>query len=312
VAGHAFDDQPIAGGRFTLGFSLNSAETVGIEGSYFFLGSRTLKEAVSSQNNPAAVALGLPYMNSATGQEDVFLISAPGISRGSVFVSSTTRAQGAEGNFVANLYDGQSVKLNGIVGYRFLQVVEGLAIEDQRTLLVGSGAYGPIYDGFDAHNQFNGGQIGLHADLTHGLVFCELTCKVAIGVTSEVVKISGASTIYTPTLGGVTSQTLPGGVYALPTNMGSYNHNAFAVVPEGIMRFGLKLGDAGRIFVGYNFLYLSDLARPGDQIDRTLNPVQIPTLNPGASFVGADRPRVPYNRSDFWAQGLIIGLETRY
>jgi hypothetical protein len=312
VAGHAFDNQPIAGGRFTLGFSINSAETVGIEGSYFFLGSRTLKETISSQNNPAAVSLGLPFMNSATGQEDVFLISAPGLSRGSVYVSSTNRVQGAEGNFVANLYDSQSVKLNGIVGYRFLQVVEGLAIEDQRTLLGGASTYGPIYDGFDGHNQFNGGQIGLHADLTHGLVFCELTGKVAIGVTSEVVGISGASTIYTPTAGGVTSQTLPGGVYALPSNMGRYTHDAFAVVPEGTLRIGLKLGDVGRIYVGYNFLYLSDLARPGDQIDRTLNPVQIPTLNPGGAFSGADRPRVPYVRSDFWTQGLIIGLETRY
>ncbi len=312
VAGHTFDNQPISGGRFTLGFSINSAETIGLEGSYFFLGSRTLKETIVSQNNPAAVALGLPYMNSATGQEDAFLIAAPGVSRGSVFVSSTNRVQGAEGNFVANLYDGLEVKLNGIVGYRFLQVNEGLAIADQRAQLGGAATYGPIYDGFDGHNQFNGGQLGLHADFTRGLVFCELTGKVAIGITSEVVKIDGATTIYTPMMGGVSAQTYPGGVYALPSNMGSYKHDAFAVAPEAILRIGLKLGDMGRLFVGYNFLYLSDLARPGDQIDRTLNPVQIPALNPGGSFTGADRPRVPYVRSDFWTQGLIIGLETRY
>jgi hypothetical protein len=59
-------------------------------------------------------------------------------------------------------------------------------------------------------------------------------------------------------------------------------------------------------------LYLSDLVRPGDQIDRTLNPIQIASLNSGAAFSGADRPRVPFARSEFWTQGLIVGLETRY
>jgi hypothetical protein len=64
--------------------------------------------------------------------------------------------------------------------------------------------------------------------------------------------------------------------------------------------------------VGYNFLYLSDLVRPGDQIDRTLNPSQIPALNAGAAFANADRPHVLFSRTDFWTQGLLIGFETRY
>jgi hypothetical protein len=312
LGGHMLENQDISGGRFTIGASINSEETVGVEAIYFFLGSRTLSDAFRSQGNPAADSLGLPFMNSATGQRDAFLIAAPGISSGSVYVSSTTRVQGAEGNFVANLYDGQSVKLNGIMGYRYLQVNEGIAIEDTRTQIGGTSAYGPIYDGFDGHNQFNGGQLGLHADITHGMVFCELTGKVAIGMTSEVVKIDGATAINTPGLGGVTSQTLPGGVYALPSNIGRYSRGEFAVVPEGIFKVGLKMGDVSRFFVGYNFLYLSDLARPGDQIDRTLNSAQIPSLNSGGAFTGADRPRVPFIRSDFWTQGLIIGLETRY
>jgi hypothetical protein len=312
VGGRSLDNQDIAGGRFTLGASINSAETIGLEGVYFFLGSRTLKDVVSSVGNPSAVSLGLPFVNSATGQQDAFIVAAPGISKGSVYVSDTIRVQGAEGNFVGNLYDSQSIKINGIVGYRFLQVNEGIAIEEMRTQIGGASAYGPIYDGFDGHNQFNGGQLGLHADMSHGMLFCELTGKVAIGVTSETVRIDGATTINTPGLGGIASQTLPGGVYALPTNMGRYTRDAFAVVPEGIFRVGLKISDVGRLFVGYNFLYLSELARPGEQIDRTLNPIQIPSLNSSGMFAGADRPRVQFARADFWTQGLIIGLETRY
>jgi hypothetical protein len=312
IGGHSQNNQDIAGGRFVLGAAINSEETLGLEGAYFFLGSRTLKETIRSQNNPAAVSLGLPFVNSDTGHRDVFLIAAPGVSTGSVYFSSTTRLQGAEGNLIANFVDETAVRVNGIIGYRYLMVNQGIALADQRTELGAGGAYGPIYDGFDGHNQFNGGQLGLHADFTHGLMFCEITGKVAIGLTSEVVKIEGASTIYTPILGGVNAQTLPGGVYALPSNMGYYTHNSFAVAPEGTFKIGLKFGEVSRFFVGYNFLYLSELVRPADQIDRTLNPIQIPTLNPGATFTGADRPRVPFARTDFWTQGLIIGIETRY
>jgi hypothetical protein len=312
LGGHMLQNQDIAGGRFTIGASINSEETVGIEAVYFFLGSRSLSDTVYSRNNLAADSLGLPFVNSATGQRDVFIIASPGVSTGSVYFSSTTRVQGAESNVVANLYDSQTFKVNGILGYRFLEVNEGIAIEDMRTQIGGQSQYGPIYDGFDGHNQFNGGQFGLHVDYSHGLVFCEFTGKVAIGITSEVVKIDGATTIYTPGPGGVSAQTLPGGVYALPSNIGRYSRGEFAVVPEGLCKMGLKLGDVSRFFVGYNFLYLSDLARPADQIDRTLNPVQIASLNSGGSFSGADRPHVPFVRSDFWTQGLVIGLETRY
>ncbi len=311
IGGHSIQNQDVAGGRFTLGVSINPEETIGLEGVYFFLGSRTLKATVRDQGN-SSESIGLPYVNSVTTQENVFLVGAPGVSRGSVYVSSTNRLQGAEGNFVVNLADDYAFRLNGIVGYRFLQVNEGLGISVQRTEVGGAGVYGPMYDGFDGHNQFNGGQLGLHADFSHGPIFCELTGKVALGVTSEVVQINGASTLYTPVMGGVSSQTIPGGVYSLSSNIGHFSRSEFAVVPEGTFKVGVKLCDATRLFVGYNFLYLSDLVRPGDQIDRTLNPSQIPALNAGAAFANADRPHVLFSRTDFWTQGLLIGFETRY
>ena len=113
-------------------------------------------------------------------------------------------------------------------------------------------------------------------------------------------------------IGGVAPvQHSPGGVLALPSNIGRTTENAFAVVPEGTFKIGLKLGDSGRFYVGYNFIYLSDAVRPGDQVDRTIAAVADPISQSGGGLV-ADRPRALFNRSDFWAQGLIIGLETRY
>jgi hypothetical protein len=314
VGGRAIDNQDIAGGRFTLGWSLNEAQTFGFELRYFFLGTRTLRARINDFGNPPPGSprirtLGLPYLDAVTGEEAVFSLAFPGRSNGEVYAATTTRVQGAEANFVANLHDGQNLKLNGLVGYRYFQVHEGLSIAQVR---YGGTDVSTIYDQFDAHNRFNGGQLGLHADISRGIVFCELTGKIAFGETFEVVRIDGQSVVRSPGAFTISERVLPGGLYALPTNMGRYTSSVFAVVPEGTVKVGLRLGDCGRVYVGYNFLYLSDAVRPGDQIDRSLNTAQIPTVNPSGSFGPPDSPRPLVTRSDFWLQGLIIGLETRY
>jgi hypothetical protein len=309
VGGRALANPDIAGGRFVLGRALNTRQTLGLEAVYFFLGSRTDSVILSDAATPRIRTLGLPYVDERTGAEQVFPLALPGVARGSVFVSTTTRAQGVEANLVANLADTSRVRLNGLMGYRYLQINEGLTIEQFRT---SPGGFGPIYDQFDGHNRFHGGQVGLSLDLSQASLYCELTGKVAFGQSTEVVKIDGATTIYTPTLGGATVADFPGGVYALLSNMGRYTRTGFAVVPEAMVKLGVKISDTGRVYIGYQFLYLSSAVRPGEQIDRMLNPAQIAAWNPAGSFFAQDRPRVPFARSDYWLQGLTIGLETRY
>ncbi|WP_439625538.1 BBP7 family outer membrane beta-barrel protein [Gemmata sp.] len=300
VGGRSLSDQAIAGGRFTLGAALDDSQTVGAELVYFFLGSRTFKATVHGTGNNRIQSLGLPYTDATTGLEAAFASAAPNVATGSVHVTTSLRMQGAEANGVANLWDTNGFKLNGLAGYRFLQVNEGLTVEQRRFAPAGSGT---IYDEFTGHNRFHGGQLGLNANVKHGAVFCEVTGKVALGQTFEVVRIDGATAL---------GEVVPGGVYTSATNIGRYTRSAFAVAPEGTFKLGVCLSDSGRLFVGYNFLYLSEAVRPGDQIDRTLTPANVAALNPGGALVPGDRPRPLFNSSDFWAQGFTIGLETRY
>src|SRR5438067_2713099 len=311
VGSHAIDNQDIAGGRFTQGFSLNAADTVGIEGIYFFLGTRTLGESVTDLGNLRYRSICLPFVNALTGQEDVVHVARPGVSSALVTVTTTTRVQGAELNAVGNLVATDGVKINALAGYRFLQVHEGLRVE-QRWLTYPTGPdalrnLGMVADQFDGHNRFSGGQLGLSADLRRGVLFMELVGKVALGRSFEVVRIDGATNLITTGTNPLPLlRSYPGGVYAQPTNMGRVTYSAFAVVPEAQYKVGLRFGDWGRFYVGYNFLYLSDAARPGDQIDRTINPTQVQLLNPNGVLAGIDRPRPAVVRSDFWVQGLVI------
>ena len=52
---------------------------------------------------------------------------------------------------------------------------------------------------------------------------------------------------------------------------------------------------------------------PGDQLDRTINFTQNTAINgAGSTLTGTNRPIFQTNTSDFWVQGITIGLELRY
>jgi len=105
---------------------------------------------------------------------------------------------------------------------------------------------------------------------------------------------------------------LAGGVLALPSNSGHFSRDRFAVVPEIDINIGYQVTDHLRAFVGYSFLYSSNVVRPGDIIDRTVNLTQLPSnLGPG-SLTGPARPMIIVRDTEFWAQGMNFGLEFRY
>jgi hypothetical protein len=55
--------------------------------------------------------------------------------------------------------------------------------------------------------------------------------------------------------------------------------------------------------MGYSFVYVNNLIRPGDTIDTTLAPL-------GTAL--AVRPQRAFSTSDFWLHGINFGLEFRY
>ena len=129
--------------------------------------------------------------------------------------------------------------------------------------------------------------------------------KIAIGQTRSRVAIEGATATTIP---GQAATLLPGGLLALPSNIGVYDSNQFSVVPELGITVGYDFSPQLRATIGYDFVYWNAVARPGDQIDLNLDPRQFP---PAAS-AGATRPEFTLHTSDYWAQGLNLGLDLRF
>ncbi len=306
------DNKDRSGGRFTVGWALDSAQTFGLEGNYFFLGSRTTTVGAGSSGAPGTPAIGVPYHDVTTNTEQVQTVAFPGFARGSATVSASARMQGAEVNGVANLWYESWFQLDGLIGFRYLELDEGLQlayISDRlsgaSTTLLSLGAS----DQFDGHNRFYGGQLGLRMELRGGPFFLNLAGKLALGDTNEVVRIGGVSVQALP---GRPAEVLNGGTLALPSNSGRFTRNQFAVLPEATVLAGVLLPMNTRLFVGYNLIYLSQVARPADQIDRNANPTQMPLSTRTGPFFGPARPAFAFHGTDFWAQGLVIGVEYRY
>jgi hypothetical protein len=53
----------------------------------------------------------------------------------------------------------------------------------------------------------------------------------------------------------------------------------FAFAPEGRIQFGVQLCKCAAITGGYTYLYLSEVARPADQIIFGTNAIRVPELN---------------------------------
>jgi len=311
--GNTIDLEERSGGRFVLGTSFNESRTTGLEFGYWFLGSRTSGLLAGGTSDPNGPIIGRPIVDAATGQETFVPIASPGFQQGLLQVSWTDRAQGFEVNAVSDIAAGDKWQIDGIAGYRFIDLHEGLNLTQY------GGIVGPLAqpgltalaraDDFDCDDRFHGGQIGLRGDIRKGPLFLELTGKVAFGGMTEVVRISGITGVATP---GQLQIVQQGGLLALDSNSGRVTRSVFAVVPEAIARAGWSCGDHARFFVGYNFLFLSDVARPGDQIDRTINLSHVPFTTGIIPPSTADRPALVVQRSSIWMQGILIGFEGQW
>ena len=90
------------------------------------------------------------------------------------------------------------------------------------------------------------------------------------------------------------SATFVGGLLAQETNIGTFEQNQFAVIPEFGLTVGCNLTRRLRATFGYTFIYWNNVLRAGDQIDRSLS--QLPPEPP----TGDHRPVVLMRSTDFW------------
>ena len=227
--------------------------------------------------------------------------------------SARTRTCGAELNGVFGGFRQDGWSVDFLAGFRYANLRDDTLIATStsniglNTVANGGGLsfQNTAFDGtlntldsFSTHNNFYGGNIGARAKADFGSLFLDVTGKVALGLTVQTSTINGTSTM----ISGGTSTTVPGGILALPSNMGTYNKSHFSVIPEVDFKVGYNFTQQVSAYVGYNFLYWSDVARSGQQIPTSVDTRQIPGV-PGFTPGVATTPSAVHRELEFLGPG---------
>jgi hypothetical protein len=155
-------------------------------------------------------------------------------------------------------------------------------------------------------------QVGAHVAWTLDCFTADVTAKFAMGPSTQVVDIGGFTMLYPP---APATKTLlaAGGILAQQTNIpGHTSHGRLVVIPEVAGQLSYEVCDCLRLWVGYSFLYVSEVVRPGNQIDRTVNPAFIPSDQSFHAFNAPPRPALDVHQSSFWANGVNFGVQLRF
>jgi hypothetical protein len=308
------------GGLLTVGFGIPSDHpadvccVAGVELTGFFVAQKGNVFRAASDGVPV---IGRPIVDVTTGTPVDAAQVVAGVNpavRGAVQVDTQNGLYGVEANGVCLLTCDASrgYRLDLLVGGRYLALHEDVVVTEDRTA-VATGERQFIRDSFVNRSNFWGGQVGLRGEARYSCFFAQGTFKLALGVTSERCFIEGVTQDQFP---GFPAVQANGGLLALPTNIGRHYHNEFAVVPEWQLKVGYQVCENLRFSVGYTGLYMSNVARPGDQIDLAINTNRLPRFAPGATAAGTEvgppHPAFQFNQTSFWAQGLMGGIELKY
>lgn len=280
----------------------------GVDGSFFFLGTQKDTFAVNSQQFPT---IARPIFAPNFNQEFAELVAFPGISTGSFQVAQNSQFWGADVNLRTCISRTCESRSEWFAGYRHLNLKEDLSMTEFIT--AGPNAPDPagtrivVSDLFTTRNQFHGGQVGYAVGRRRGRLDFDVRASVALGVSHQELDIAGFQQRTRP---GEAPQTFNGGLLATGPNLGSFSQNKFGVVPELTVNLGYMVTPNLRVHAGYNFLYWSDVLRPGEQIDRVVDLSFVPNAPPVPRV--ANRPQPTFTQSNLWAQGVQFGVEWKW
>ena len=285
------------GGQLTDGF--------GLDVGGFVLERSTLERSFASAGSPSLVRT---YFQPSTGAL-LNLFSArggPGGYPGSVRVDADTRLYGIDGNVRLPWYRVFSDRNDLLLGVRYLDLAEGLSIND-RSDLAGGTVVNTVSDNFRTRNRIYVGQVGMQSFWYGRRWGLEYFARLGLGGASQRVEIFGRNT-----LTGFPDENT--GLYTQRGNIGVFERDKAVAVGEVGFKLGYRVTERVNLQVGYDILYVSSVVRPGAALDRVVNDANIRFVaNPPADAIN-NRPEFNFARAstDFFAQGLTAGLSVRY
>jgi Putative beta barrel porin-7 (BBP7) len=291
--GSYLGDEDQAGGRITLGIWLDQEHNTSAVGRFYGLGGASDRFRASSDGDPI---LARPFFNVILDQNDALLVAFPGLTTGSISASLTNDFYSAETYFQIMMERSCNRRVDAIAGYQFARLDDWLQIDSTSILLQQGDLQLDIRDRFSTQNEFHGGIIGLRAQMMRGCWSLDTLAKVGLGVNRQRVEIAGRTIIDG-------APTVSGGLLAQDTNIGTFQRDKFAAIPELTINLRYHVNPCLSFHVGYTLIYFADVVTSGRQIDTGLNLTQL-----GGPLIGPARPAFEFRDEYYWLQGINFGV----
>jgi opacity protein-like surface antigen len=295
-------------------------KNLGVEAQWFSLGGRNVDANFGSD---ATTTVGRPFLNAATGQQDVLPIGEGRVTgQGSASHSSRFwggnvglrhRLGGGCGGCgdescgdagCSDCNGGCKSCFNVLYGYQYYQLNESINVRTSQAIPAAAPVSLFSAEEFDNNNQYHGGYLGFAGEYNCGKWFIAGNAKAGIGYIQEVSRIRGSTTT---TIGGQATTVPVGQLLALPSNVGGRVEDEITWSGEAGLRVGLQVCCSFRPYVGYNYIYIDQVQRPGGTVNATVNRAQL------AGFAAdPNQPSYSPRRDNFWAHGWTAGFELKF
>ena len=306
-----------SGARLSLGYWLSPCCDLALEASYLTLGRQSTPFDRAS-NNSGDPLLARPFYNvqpteldqNRAPRQDSSILSTNGIPTGQIATGHVHAEVASEFHLFDVLirrpiFLMPDCHIDFLTGYRFANLDDRVLVSDATNVADLSLAISSS-DRFHTQNQFNGAVIGFATERRVCRWTLGTSLKLALGNTHSLTEIAGQTIQNNGT-------PMAGGLLALSTNSGPHDDNRFSMLPELGVTLGYNLTRQFRMNFGYSMMYWSSVARAGDQIDVNVNPNLLPapasTRPVPSQYLTPPRPEFNLKTTDYWAQGMNVGIE---
>ncbi len=315
------------GVRATIGVNFGAEKEWGLELGGFVLEQGSKNFSLSSQNNsnPFVINTGLNnILVVGTPNGGAIQVTQPVVfpRQANSFVSGDFKSQlwGADLNVTRRGCYYGPIMFSALTGVRYTELEESTSVTNVVTLTKPAGATDPAgtnfpdplnfttFDSIKVQNQFFGPQVGVEMDTACGGFFFNARAKVALGGMRQQLTVLGV-TNFAGTGAGLTNAA--GGLLSGPGDQGSQSRTRVACIPEINFKAGYQIGQAIRVHIGYDAMYLQHVVRPGGQTALASLDTQVSVAG-STQTIAVTQPVINMRDLDVWVQGINAGLEIRY
>ena len=287
----------------------------GIDGNVFYIPTRSTSRSVASSGTAESTDLLLPFFDVTRNRENVTEVSFSPVYSGSATEELSNKLMGAELNATSVYRHGITME-HHVAGWIPLDAAQGNVHGHDQQLVHPAGSAGHL----EHHRPVRGDQQFLRRAVRRegALRLRPLVCHRHLQARPRRDGAIGRhqSARSPPTTSPTTgrSRRSAADISRCPRTSAATAERCSRCCPSCSSTSGYRIAPTASIFLGYSFLYTNSVARPGNQMNRNINPTQSVSYvgEPPVSLQGPAQPTFGFNSSSFWAQGITAGLSIRF